>query len=299
MRLLKRLSLALALISPLVLPETALSAIYVAGDSLGVGVGWAGHAPSVAKESVEIRGPLPLRQIARVPSGATLFLSLGTNDAVGKVLNVDSAVTGIVAAAKARNIRIIWLGPPCVFKPWDRSAAALDQRLAGLLARQGVTYVSMRDPALCVRSLRAGDGVHFNMTGYRAMWDRAMAAAGGRTEVAAAAPPPAAVKTAAFVPVPAAAVRAVAVAPAPVRAAVLASATAPAPAPPPAPMVVASVPASPPPAVMAPPAPVPLALAPAPLPAPPSIASAATPGPAIAMVNVPLPRLRPAHRPVT
>jgi lysophospholipase L1-like esterase len=167
----------------------AMSAVYVGGDSLGIGVGWAGRAPSVAKESVQIRGKVVLKQIARVPTGSVLLLSLGTNDAVGRVLKVDDSVAAIVATARARNIRIIWMGPPCVFKPWDKNAAALDQRLAGLLRRSGVTYVSMRDASLCSRSLRAGDGVHFNMTGYRRMWDRALAAADGGADVTAAIPP--------------------------------------------------------------------------------------------------------------
>ena len=45
----------------------------------------------------------------------------------------------------------------------------------------------MRDDALCVRSLRAGDGVHFTMKGYRMMWDRAIAAS-GETDSAPPAP---------------------------------------------------------------------------------------------------------------
>ena len=55
------------------------------------------------------------------------------------------------------------------------------------MAQEGVTYVSMRDDALCVRSLRAGDGVHFTMKGYRMMWDRAIAAS-GETDTAPALP---------------------------------------------------------------------------------------------------------------
>jgi hypothetical protein len=75
-----------------------------------------------------------------------------------------------------------------VFKNWDDSAKALDGVLAGILAQEGVTYVSMRDDALCSRSLRAGDGVHFTMKGYRMMWDRAIAAS-GEADSAPALPP--------------------------------------------------------------------------------------------------------------
>jgi hypothetical protein len=126
-----------------------------------------------------------------VPDGSTLFLSLGTNDAVGGVLKVQDSVSAILAAAADRNIRVIWLGPPCVFKDWDDHARALDGVLSGLLAQQGVTYVSMRDDALCSRSLRAKDGVHFTMRGYRMMWDRAVAAS-GETNTAPPLPPDAA-----------------------------------------------------------------------------------------------------------
>ena len=166
------------MLSLLAATSPAFANIYVGGDSLGVGVGWAGKAPSVAKESVRITSKLPISQINQVPDGSTLFLSLGTNDAVGGVLKVQDSVSAILSAAADRNIRVVWLGPPCVFKNWDDSAKALDGVLAGLMAQNSVTYVSMRDDALCVRSLRAGDGVHFTMRGYRMMWDRAIAASG-------------------------------------------------------------------------------------------------------------------------
>lgn len=162
----------------------AFAGIYVGGDSLGVGVGWAGKAPSVADESVRIKSRLPLSQISKVPKGSTLFLSLGTNDAVGGVLAVKDSVNAILTAAADRQIKLVWLGPPCVFKTWDTDAAALDGVLSGLMANEGVAYVSMRDDALCVKSLRAKDGVHFTMKGYRMMWDRAVAASGGVVEVA-------------------------------------------------------------------------------------------------------------------
>lgn len=162
-----------------------ISATYVGGDSLGVGVGMAGKSPSVADESVRIKSRLPLSQIARVPKGSTLFMSLGTNDAVGGVLSVDAAVSAIITAATDRDIKLVWLGPPCVFKKWDNDAKALDDKLAGLMpAGSGVTYVSMRGDELCTKSVRAKDGVHFTMKGYRLMWNKAVAASGGRVETA-------------------------------------------------------------------------------------------------------------------
>ena len=170
--------MGLGLVAALMVLQPAIASIYVGGDSLGVGVGMASKAPSVAKESVRITSKLPVSQMSQVPKGSTLFLSLGTNDAVGGVLKVQKSVDAILSAAADRGIRVVWLGPPCVFKNWDDSAKALDGVLAGIMAQNGVTYVSMRDDALCVRSLRAGDGVHFTMRGYRMMWDRAIAASG-------------------------------------------------------------------------------------------------------------------------
>jgi hypothetical protein len=200
---LRTLGLGLLAMLPALSPASA--SIYVAGDSLGVGVHLASRAPSVATESVRIMSKAPISQIASVPEGSTLFLSLGTNDAVGGVPKVQKSVDAILSAAAARNIRVIWLGPPCVFQTWDDSARALDTVLAGIMAQEGVTYVSMRDDALCARSLRAGDGVHFTMKGYRMMWDRAIAAS-GEADTAPALPQAAAGKRraqiAAVAPVP-------------------------------------------------------------------------------------------------
>lgn len=172
----------------LLLTAPSFADIYVGGDSLGVGVGYAGKAKSVADESVRITSNVPLKQIAKVPKGSTLFLSLGTNDAVGGVLKVQANVDAIISAASDRQIKVVWLGPPCVFKTWDKDAEALDGVLASLMATEGITYVSMRDDALCVKSLRAKDGVHFTMKGYRMMWDRAIAANGGVVEAEPTAP---------------------------------------------------------------------------------------------------------------
>lgn len=185
--------LGIGLAAMLMALHPALASIYVGGDSLGVGVHLASKAPSVATESVRITSRAPVSQISEVPKGSTLFLSLGTNDAVGGVLKVQKSVDAILNAAADRNIRVIWLGPPCVFKTWDDDAKALDGVLAGIMAQQGVTYVSMRDDALCARSLRAGDGVHFTMKGYRMMWERAIAAS-GEVDTAAALPDAAATR---------------------------------------------------------------------------------------------------------
>jgi lysophospholipase L1-like esterase len=150
----------------------------IVGDSIGVGVDWAAKAPSQARNSVAIYNGWVLDQLQRSPRGATVFMSLGTNDAVGGALDVREPVEKIVATAEGQGLRLVWIGPPCVLKPWNENVKKLDAILREELHGTGVTYVSMSDPSLCDRSLRAGDGVHFNMAGYTRMWQKAATAAG-------------------------------------------------------------------------------------------------------------------------
>jgi hypothetical protein len=162
------------------LPSAAMAQkAEVIGDSLGVGVSWAAKFPSLAKNSVQIHGGQILEQIRQLPRGSTAFMSLGTNDAVGGAVDVAKPVQDIVAAAKAQDVKLVWIGPPCVFKPWDVSSKKLDANLRAELKDTGVIYVGMRDADLCDNhSLRGAEGVHFNMAGYTLMWQKAAAAAG-------------------------------------------------------------------------------------------------------------------------
>jgi hypothetical protein len=150
----------------------------IIGDDLGIGVAWAARFPSLAKSGVAIHGADILDQIHQLPHGTTAFLSLGTNDAVSGAIDVKKPVQDILAAAKTQDIKLVWLGPPCVFKSWDASAIKLDAILRQELEGTGVIYVSMRGPDICDRSLRGAEGVHFNMAGYTMMWQKAAAAAG-------------------------------------------------------------------------------------------------------------------------
>jgi hypothetical protein len=160
-------------------PSVAVAESYeVVGDSIGVGIDWAAKVPSHARNSVAICNGWVLQQLLEPPRGATVFMSLGTNDAVGGALNVKQQVDKIVSTAAAQELRLVWIGPPCVLKPWNENVKKLDAILREQLQGKGVTYVTMSDPSLCDRSLRAGDGVHFNMAGYTRMWQRAAAAAG-------------------------------------------------------------------------------------------------------------------------
>ena len=161
------------------LPAAATADYAVIGDSLGVGVNWAAKSQfAYAKNSIAIHGPAILGQIRQLPPGTTAFMSLGTNDAVGGAVEVRKPVQDILAAAAARNIKLVWLGPPCVRKSWNSYSEKLDAALQGQLKGTGVVYVPMHFSQLCENpSLRGREGVHFNMAGYTLMWQEAKAAA--------------------------------------------------------------------------------------------------------------------------
>lgn len=158
-------------------PAFAASGIIV-GDSLGVGISAASGLRNLAKNSVTIRGSRVIEQLREVPAGTLVFMSLGTNDAVGPVKGIEKSIDKVVRTARAARLRLVWLGPPCVSKAWDKNARQLDGILRERLAGTGVVYVSMRDESICSPSVRAGDGVHFNTQGYKNMWARAASAAG-------------------------------------------------------------------------------------------------------------------------
>jgi hypothetical protein len=171
-------------------PGAALAEdVRIIGDSIGEGVHLATNLPSPANRfNVAIYTPFIFKQLSEMPRGATVLMSLGTNDAVGGAgaLDVHKRVEAIVAAADAQGVRLYWMGPPCVLKPWETYSKKLDEILSAQLAGTSVTYVSLQDPSFCERSLHAGDGVHFTMAGYARMWQKAASAAGLPVVVAAA-----------------------------------------------------------------------------------------------------------------
>ncbi len=161
--------------------------VRIIGDSIGEGVHLATNLPSPANRfNVAIYTSFIFQQLREMPRGATVFMSLGTNDAVGGALDVHKRVEAIVAVAEAQGVKLYWLGPPCVLKPWETYSKKLDEILQAQLAGTSVTYVSLQDASFCDRSLHAGDGVHFTMAGYTRMWQKAASAAGFPIVVAAA-----------------------------------------------------------------------------------------------------------------
>ena len=164
----------------------------VIGDSLGVGVNWAAKLPSTAKNSVAIYSGAVLDQLRQAKKGETVFMSLGTNDAVGGALDVKARVQAIVATADQLGVKLVWMGPPCVLKPWETYSKKLDEILKAELAGTSVVYVSMQDAEFCDPSIHAAEGVHFGMAGYTRMWQKAATAAGFPVVVASASEPKAA-----------------------------------------------------------------------------------------------------------
>jgi hypothetical protein len=164
----------------------------VIGDSLGEGFAEVSHLKSFAKISVHIRGSKALDQVRRAPEGATAFVVLGTNDAEGSISNLDKSIDDILTLAARKRMRLVWIGPPCVHRPWDTRARDLDKMLAAKLPPRGVTYVPMRDPSFCTGGMHEPDGVHLKTKGYVYMWDKARRIAGreatGAITVAAAGP---------------------------------------------------------------------------------------------------------------
>jgi lysophospholipase L1-like esterase len=166
----------------------AEAAAYVLGDSLGLGVAQAAHLKNLSKISIHIRGPKMLKQIAQTPSGSTVFLVLGTNDANGSIAKLDKSIDTIVQAMEKKNLTVVWMGPPCVRQSWDTRARDLDIMLKNRFENTAVRYVSMRDEAMCSGDFHERDGVHLKMKGYAHMWEKARSAVG--FAVAAAAPEP-------------------------------------------------------------------------------------------------------------
>jgi hypothetical protein len=145
----------------------------VIGDSLGEGLAEVSKLKSFAKISVHIRGSKALDQVRRAPEDSTAFVVLGTNDAEGSIANLDKSIDDILNLAAKKRIRLVWIGPPCVHRPWDTRARELDKMLAAKLPPRGVTYVPMRDQSFCTGGMHEPDGVHLKTKGYVYMWDKA------------------------------------------------------------------------------------------------------------------------------
>jgi hypothetical protein len=180
---LRQALVAAALLAAASAPAAASAKVIILGDSIGVGLSLAGGSDRLAHNSVAIRSADILNQLRRIDSSQVAVVSLGTNDAVGSIKGVDKAIDTIVDYVQRNNLRIVWMGPPCVLKTWNTNVVQLDRLLQDKLRRNAhITYVSVADDNFCDRSLRAADGVHFTMKGYGALWSRVKEKSGLRDE---------------------------------------------------------------------------------------------------------------------
>ena len=146
------------------------SGTYVLGDSIGDGLATTMGFNNLAQIGIHIRGPKALAQIARTPPGSTAYIFLGTNDAEGSLKNIDKSIDDILDAAAQRQLTVIWVGPHCVRKAWDKQSSELDQILRNHLVSAKVKYIGTRDAGICSGKFHEPDGVHLTAKGYRYMW---------------------------------------------------------------------------------------------------------------------------------
>ena len=166
------------------------SGTYVLGDSIGDGLATTMGFNNLAQIGIHIRGPKALAQIARTPPGSTAYIFLGTNDAEGSLKNIDKSIDDILDAAAQRQLTVVWVGPHCVHKAWDKQASALDEILRNRLAKTPpVKYIGTRDATICSGKFLEPDGVHLTGKGYRYMWAMIDSGAGTSNTAVASAPP--------------------------------------------------------------------------------------------------------------
>src|SRR5690606_25427777 len=92
------------------------------------------------------------------------------NDAAIPVKGLRADIEWVIAGALKTGAKMVWIGPPCVLKRWDIRAREMDDYLRQRLASTMIQYVSLRDPQICQRAMRTGDGEHFTTAGYRYVW---------------------------------------------------------------------------------------------------------------------------------
>ena len=144
----------------------------VLGDSIGAGIATTIGLKSVARRSFSLRRGDVGAQLKQIPANAVGLMSLGLNDAADPVEHLSKSIEKVVETALASGRNVVWIGPPCVTKAWDKRAEALDAYLKQRLAPTAIQYVSLRDANICAPKLRTRDGEHFTVEGYRYVWDK-------------------------------------------------------------------------------------------------------------------------------
>ena len=156
------------------LPHAAANAMdaLVLGDSIGAGIATTIGLKSVARRSFSLRRGDVGAQLKQIPANSVGLMSLGLNDAADPVEHLSKSIEKVVETAITSGRHVVWIGPPCVTKAWDKRAEALDAYLKQRLAPTTIQYVSLRDSNICAPKLRTRDGEHFTVEGYRYVWDK-------------------------------------------------------------------------------------------------------------------------------
>jgi hypothetical protein len=148
---------------------------FVIGDSIAASLAQTVGMKSAAHHSVSLRRNARKTiapQLQRLPKGAVTLMGLGLNDAAIPVKGLAKDIEWVIAGALATGAKIVWIGPPCVLRPWDNRAKEMDDYLRQRLASTAIQYVSLRDPRICQPALRTGDGQHFTPAGNRYVWEK-------------------------------------------------------------------------------------------------------------------------------
>lgn len=138
--------------------------VWIGGDSIGVGIAKSANLPSTAKSGAFTSAVI--KQLSSVPAGSTLYVSSGTNDAIWGRTQLKAVVNRIVKVAGSKSIKIVWIGPPKVYKGFDGSSKKLDIWMKSYMPTKNITYFALRTPEFSDRSIRTPDGIHFTAAGY-------------------------------------------------------------------------------------------------------------------------------------
>ena len=142
------------------------------GDSIAAAAAQTIGMRGVARHSVSLRRNAIAPQFQHVPKDAVAVMTLGLNDAAIPVQAMHKDIEVVIEGAQKTGARIVWVGPPCVLKSWDKRAKEMDDYLRQRLASTAIQYVSLRDPQICQPALRSRDGEHFTDAGYRYIWQK-------------------------------------------------------------------------------------------------------------------------------
>ncbi|MDR3376487.1 MAG: SGNH/GDSL hydrolase family protein [Ancalomicrobiaceae bacterium] len=194
------MGVAVALLAGMVVPAAA-APVYVVGDSIGQDLGRVAKQTTFAKISVSLANRWIYRQLPSVPDGATVVLTIGTNDAdeTNGVRHLGKHIDALIAYLNEHRLKAYWLGPVCVTTGSAARAEELDRILANRLKATTVTYVSLHTPELCSPDLHARDGQHMRDAGSKRIWQDLARVAGwpeaSEQPVLAKVEPPAAAPT--------------------------------------------------------------------------------------------------------